>query len=155
MTYFREAKPVDNRKYPLSITAEVKDKILNAILVEANGKAEARLCYEDISELEISEDQYEMVIEEFKKKGLIDYKGYGIESHTLNSEISNFMQRGGFTVERDLYILNFDTLELQLKRLEKELSPNTSAKVNDVIEKAKNITDLIVGLSTLSEKINL
>ena len=96
-----------------------------------------------------------MAIEEFKNKGLVDFKGYGNEILTLSSEISNFMQKGGFTVERDLYILNFDTLELQLKRLEKELSPNASAEVNAIIEKAKNITDLIMGLSTLSEKINL
>ncbi|GKH21882.1 hypothetical protein CE91St9_34900 [Bacteroides thetaiotaomicron] len=153
MTYFREAESADSKKYPLTITAEVKDKILNAILVAANGKAKARLCYEDISGLEISEDQYEMVVEEFKKKGLIDYKGYGIEELTLNSEISNFMQKGGFAVERDLYIINFDMLELQLKRLEKELSPDTATKVNSVIGSAKNITELILGLSTLADKI--
>lgn len=153
MTYFREAKSAESKKYPLTITAEVKDKILNAILVAANGKARASLCYEDIPELEISEDQYEMVIEEFKKKGLIDYNGYGIEELTLNSEISNFMQKGGFAVERDLYIINFDMLKLQLKRLEKELSPNTAAKVNSVIGSAKNITELIIGLSTLADKI--
>ena len=155
MSRIRTAPHKDERKYPLVITAEVKDKILNAILVEANGKAEVNLCYEDIPNLEISKEQYEMAIEEFKNKGLVDFKGYGNEILTLSSEISNFMQKGGFTVERDLYILNFDTLELQLKLLEKDLSPNASAEVNAIIEKAKNITDLIMGLSTLSEKINL
>ena len=155
MRQIRTAPPKDEREYPLVVTAEEKDKVLNYILVVANGKRTAKLSYKDIPDLRISEEQYEIILEEFKNKGLINYKGYGIETLTLSSEISNFMQRGGFTVERDLYILNFDTLELQLKRLEKELSPNTSTKVNDIIEKAKNITDLIIGLSTLSEKINL
>ena len=96
-----------------------------------------------------------MVLKEFKKKGLIDYIEYGTEYLTINSEISNFAEKGGFTVERDLYTINFDVLELQLKRLEKELSPDTTAKVNSVIKKAKNITELIAGLATLVDRINL
>ncbi|EXY63080.1 hypothetical protein M085_4517, partial [Bacteroides fragilis str. 3986 N(B)19] len=97
MTYFREAKPVDNKVYPLTITAEEKDKILNAILAAANGSATANIDYDDISNIEISKDQYEMVLKEFKKKGLIDYIGYGTENLTINSEISNFAEKGGFT----------------------------------------------------------
>lgn len=155
MTYFREAKPVDNKVYPRTITAEEKDKILNAILAAANGSATANIDYDDISNIEISKDQYEMVLKEFKKKGPIDYIGYGTENLTINSEISNFAEKGGFTVERDLYTISFDVLELQLKRLEKELSPDTTAKVNSVIKKAKNITELIAGLATLVDRINL
>ncbi len=64
MTYFREAKPVDNKVYPLTITAEEKDKILNAILAAANGSATANIDYDDISNIEISKDQYEMVLKE-------------------------------------------------------------------------------------------
>ena len=67
MTYFREAKPVDNKVYPLTITAEEKDKILNAILAAANGSATANIDYDDISNIEISKDQYEMVLKELKK----------------------------------------------------------------------------------------
>lgn len=155
MRQIRTAPPKDEREYPLTITAEVKDKILNAILVAANGKATVELHYKDISDIEISKDQYEMVIEEFKGKGLISYYGYGLANIKLNSEISNFYQRGGFTVERDLYTINFDVLELQLKRLEKELSPGTAEKVNSIIGKAKNITELISGLAILGEKMNL
>ena len=82
-------------------------------------------------------------------------KGYGIEYLTLNFEIFNFAEKGGFTVERDLYILSFDTFQMQLERLEKELSPDTAAKVDDVVGKAKNITELLIGLSALAEKMNL
>lgn len=113
------------------------------------------LNYKDIPDLRISKEQYEIVLEEFKNRRFIDYKGYGIEYLTLNFEIFNFAEKGGFTVERDLYILSFDTFQMQLERLEKELSPDTAAKVDDVVGKAKNITELLIGLSALAEKMNL
>jgi len=141
MRPIRTVPPKDEREYPLVITAEEKDKVLNYILV--------------IPDLRISKEQYEIVLEEFKNRRFIDYKGYGIEYLTLNFEIFNFAEKGGFTVERDLYILSFDTFQMQLERLEKELSPDTAAKVDDVVGKAKNITELLIGLSALAEKMNL
>lgn len=93
MRNYRTAAPEDEREYPLVITAEEKDKVLNAILVYAKGSRNAELFYEDIPGLEISNDQYEMVLAEFKKKGLVDYTGYGYEQLTLSSEISNFAQK--------------------------------------------------------------
>ena len=140
MRPIRTVPPKDEREYPLVITAEEKDKVLNYILVVANGKRTAKLNYKDIPDLRISKEQYE---------------GYGIEYLTLNFEIFNFAEKGGFTVERDLYILSFDTFQMQLERLEKELSPDTAAKVDDVVGKAKNITELLIGLSALAEKMNL
>ena len=142
MRPIRTVPPKDEREYPLVITAEEKDKVLNYILVVANGKRTAKLNYKDIPDLRIS-------------RRFIDYKGYGIEYLTLNFEIFNFAEKGGFTVERDLYILSFDTFQMQLERLEKELSPDTAAKVDDVVGKAKNITELLIGLSALAEKMNL
>lgn len=44
---------------------------------------------------------------------------------------------------------------MQLERLEKELSPDTAAKVDDVVGKTQNITELLIGLSALAEKMNL
>ena len=143
MRPIRTVPPKDEREYPLVITAEEKDKVLNYILVVANGKRTAKLNYKDIPDLRISKEQYEIVLEEFKNRRFIDYKGYGIA------------EKGGFTVERDLYILSFDTFQMQLERLEKELSPDTAAKVDDVVGKAKNITELLIGLSALAEKMNL
>ena len=139
MRSIRTVPPKDEREYPLVITAEEKDKVLNYILVVANGKRTAKLNYKDIPD----------------HRRFIDYKGYGIEYLTLNFEIFNFAEKGGFTVERDLYILSFDTFQMQLERLEKELSPDTAAKVDDVVGKAKNITELLIGLSALAEKMNL
>lgn len=149
MRNYRTTKPKDDRKYPLVITAEEKDKVLNAILVAANGTNEADICYEDIPELEISSDQYEMIIAEFKKKGLVDYTGYGYEQLTLSSEISNFAQKGGFIFERDLYILQANVIEQIFQKMEKDLSPNTAAKVNSIIEKAKTLSELALGLKEL------
>lgn len=104
MRPIRTVPPKDEREYPLVITAEEKDKVLNYILVVANGKRTAKLNYKDIPDLRISKEQYEIVLEEFKNRRFIDYKGYGIEYLTLNFEIFNFAEKGGFTVERDLYI---------------------------------------------------
>lgn len=137
MRSIRTVPPKDEREYPLVITAEEKDKVLNYILVVANGKRTAKLNYKDIPDLRISKEQYD------------------IEYLTLNFEIFNFAEKGGFTVERDLYILSFDTFQMQLERLEKELSPDTAAKVDDVVGKAKNITELLIGLSALAEKMNI
>lgn len=153
MRQIRTAPPKDEREYPLVITAEEKDKVLNYILVVANGKRTAKLNYKDIPDLRISKEQYEIVLEEFKNRRFIDYKGYGIEYLTLNFEIFNFAEKGGFTVERDLYTINFDVLELQLKRLEKELSPTTAIKVNNVVANAKNVTELVIGLKAIIEML--
>lgn len=65
------------------------------------------------------------------------------------------MQKKGDSLLKETYILSFDTFQMQLERLEKELSPDTAAKVDDVVGKAKNITELLIGLSALAEKMNL
>ncbi len=43
MRPIRTVPPKDEREYPLVITAEEKDKVLNYILVVANGKRTAKL----------------------------------------------------------------------------------------------------------------
>ena len=145
MRQIRTAPPKDEREYPLVITAEEKDKVLNYILVVANGKRTAKLNYKDIPDLRISKEQYEIVLEEFKNRRFIEFD--------LEPGIYNFIERGGFTVERDLYTINFDVLELQLKRLEKELSPTTAIKVNNVVANAKNVTELVIGLKAIIEML--
>ena len=45
MRPIRTVPPKDEREYPLVITAEEKDKVLNYILVVANGKRTAKLNY--------------------------------------------------------------------------------------------------------------
>lgn len=54
MRPIRTVPPKDEREYPLVITAEEKDKVLNYILVVANGKRTAKLNYKDIPDLRIS-----------------------------------------------------------------------------------------------------
>ena len=155
MRPIRTVPPKDEREYPLVITAEEKDKVLNYILVVANGKRTAKLNYKDIPDLRISKEQYEIVLKEFNNIKFIDYNMYDIEDieFDLEPEIYNFIERGGFTVERDLYTINFDVLELQLKRLEKELSPTTAIKVNNVVANAKNVTELVIGLKAIIEML--
>lgn len=124
-------------------------------MVVANGKRTAKLNYKDIPDLRISKEQYEIVLKEFNNRKFIDYNMYDIEDieFDLEPEIYNFIERGGFTVERDLYTINFDVLELQLKRLEKELSPTTAIKVNNVVANAKNVTELVIGLKAIIEML--
>ena len=78
----------------MGINTVDKDKVLNYILVVANGKRTAKLNYKDIPDLRISKEQYEIVLEEFKNRRFIDYKGYDIEYLTLNFEIFNFAEKG-------------------------------------------------------------
>ena len=155
MRPIRTVPPKDEREYPLVITAEEKDKVLNYILVVANEKRTAKLNYKDIADLRISKEQYEIVLKEFNNRKFIDYNMYDIEDIEFDLEpgIYNFIERGGFTVERDLYTINFDVLELQLKRLEKELSPTTAIKVNNVVANAKNVTELVIGLKAIIEML--
>ena len=58
MCQIRTAPPKDEREYPLVITAEEKDKVLNYILVVANGKRTAKLNYKDIPDLRISKEHH-------------------------------------------------------------------------------------------------
>lgn len=120
-------------------------------MVVANGKRTAKLNYKDIPDLRISKEQYEIVLEEFKIGDLLTIRIWYWISYVEFWNIQ-FCRKGGFTVERDLYILSFDTFQMQLERLEKELSPDTAAKVDDVVGKAQNITELLIGLSALAEK---
>ena len=97
MRPIRTVPPKDEREYPLVITAEEKDKVLNYILVVANGKRTAKLNYKDIPDLRISKEQYEIVLEEFKNRRFIDYNMYDIEDIEFDLEpgIYNFIERGG------------------------------------------------------------
>ena len=76
MRPIRTVPPKDEREYPLVITAEEKDKVLNYILVVANGKRTAKLNYKDIPDLRISKEQYEIVLELYPQK----MKGYSLSS---------------------------------------------------------------------------
>ena len=77
MCQIRTAPPKDEREYPLVITAEEKDKVLNYILVVANGKRTAKLNYKDIPDLRISKEQYEIVLEAVSYTHLDVYKRQG------------------------------------------------------------------------------
>ena len=107
MRPIRTVPPKDEREYPLVITAEEKDKVLNYILVVANGKRTAKLNYKDIPDLRISKEQYEIVLEEFKNRRFIDYKGYDIEYLTLNFEIFNFAEKGDSLLKETYIYIKF------------------------------------------------
>ena len=104
MRPIRTVPPKDEREYPLVITAEEKDKVLNYILVVANGKRTAKLNYKDIPDLRISKEQYEIVLEEFKNRRFIDYKGYSLSSFGSTVLIGRIFEKNIYSI---VYIVSF------------------------------------------------
>ena len=141
--YFREI-PQSSRQYKAFITAEDKDYIMDELLLRANNtKREATLKYKDIEkQLNISKGQFDSILTEFKEKGLISRTGYS-DTVTLLSSIELKKEMGGFKKEREAFFNSMEELELRLEKLQGEANPSAIDKINNMISKAKNITDLV------------
>jgi len=69
---------LSKEEQPNVITAKEKDQIAKTLLTKADGKGKVVLRYQDVSELKMSKDQFDLVIKQFKKNGLLeDTGGYG------------------------------------------------------------------------------
>jgi hypothetical protein len=120
---------VDDKVYPLSITAEHKDKVLNALITKAAGKGVAVLEYSEIAdEIGISQQLYETIIAEFKSKELISSQGFGTR-YTLMHKIYDYYNHGGFVGEETILLANLDKLILEVERLREQLSPDLLSKI--------------------------
>ena len=136
MRHIRTAPPKDEREYPLTISAEEKDKVLNALIKKANGTEKAELSYEDISDLAISKAQFKTVINGFKADGLIKEKGYS-EVYEFTGNLHTFKEKGGFEKEIELF-------HKQIERLYKSLNDKEKSKLVQYLENAN------VGLETVT-----
>lgn len=150
MIQVREPDDVDKKEYPLFITAEEKDKVLTTLLVKANGAETVVLEYNDVYNLEISKKQFETVINEFKANGLIESVGYGTE-YTLLFKIHDRRDKLGFYAEKEMYINNVNTLALQLTTLESSASDAAMKILDQRIERAKNIGELVLALKGFAD----
>lgn len=78
--------------------------------------------------LNISKGQYKTIIEEFKKDGLIEQNGYG-DKYKLLYGIYKKKEYGGYCMERDAYMAGLQNLQLQLQKVQKELSQTAISKI--------------------------
>lgn len=143
MRHIRTALPKGEREYPLTITAEEKDKVLNTLLKKANGAEKVELSYEDIPDLKISKAQFETVIEGFKADALIKEEGYsGIYEFTDN--IHTLKEKGGFEKEIELFHKRIEQLYKSLNEEEKNKLLKFLEKTNLGLETAKNLESFIM-----------
>lgn len=157
MEYIRTA-PKKNNSYPLYITSENKDAIID-LMIE-NAKEDGIICLEYNSlngNPNISKGQYEAIIREFIDLGLIERCGsktgsYGYKFRLLCGIYSK-KERGGYCVERDAYMSELKNIQLQLEKVEKDLSPSAIDKINSIISKMNNVSDLISNIGGIREII--
>lgn len=70
--------PKKEKEYPTLITSENMDAVIDLMLDRKDEEEIVHLDYKDVScLLNISKGQYKNIIEEFKKDGLIEQRGYG------------------------------------------------------------------------------
>ncbi|MDR0988934.1 MAG: hypothetical protein LBM06_05685 [Prevotellaceae bacterium] len=134
---------VDDKVYPLSITAEHKDKVLNALITKAAGKGVAILEYRDIAnEAEMSEQQYNTIITEFQDKNMITHQGYSTR-YTLMSKIYEYYNHGGFKGEETILLANLDKLYLEIESLMEQLTPTLAERLKPKLEGIAALINII------------
>lgn len=57
-------------------------------------------------------------------------------------------------MERDAYMVGLNNLQLQLEKVQKELSPTIIEKINNVVANMKDVSEMIIGIKTISEIIS-
>lgn len=57
-------------------------------------------------------------------------------------------------MERDAYMVGLNNLQLQLEKVQKELSPTVIEKINNVVANMKDVSEMIIGIKTISEIIS-
>nr|DAO67731.1 MAG TPA: Crp-like helix-turn-helix domain protein [Caudoviricetes sp.] len=102
--------------------------------------------------LNISKGQYKNIIEEFKNDGLIEQRGYG-DTYKLLYGIHKKKEYGGYCMEKDAYVAGLQNLQLQLERVQKELSQTAIGKINSVISGMNNISDLASNIGKILDII--
>ena len=141
-------------EYPMFITSEDKDAVIDLMLDRKDEEEIVRLDYKDVScSLNISKGQYKNIIEEFKNDGLIQQCGYG-DTYKLLYGIHKKKEYGGYCMERDAYMAGLNNLQLQLEKVQKELSPTIIEKINNVVANMKDVSEMIIGIKTISEIIS-
>lgn len=146
-------------EYPMFITSEDKDAVIDLMLKNVREDGIVYLDYKMIkNSVNISSGQYEAIIRGFIKDELIERYGsksgnYGFKFRLLDG-IQSKKERGGYCIERDAYMTGLQNLQLQLEKVQKELSPTVIEKINNVVANMKDVSEMIIGIKTISEIIS-
>lgn len=146
-------------EYPMFITSEDKDAVIDLMLKNVREDGIVYLDYKMIkNSVNISSGQYEAIIRGFIKDELIERYGskngnYGFKFRLLDG-IQSKKERGGYCMERDAYMAGLQNLQLQLEKVQKELSPTVIEKINNVVANMKDVSEMIIGIKTISEIIS-
>ena len=123
------------------ITPAIKDKLLSYLI--AQEQIDLEIDFHDLYEQTgIRFDIANMILEYFERFGLVSYqstKGYSCVS--LNAEIYDFFNHGGFTAQEELLRANLENLNLELLKLSNDLEPS-------VLESANTITAIAGSVAT-------
>lgn len=146
--------PKKGKEYQAFVKSEDKDIVIDLMLDRKDEEEVVYLDYKDVScFLNISKGQYKNIIEEFKKDGLIEQRGYG-DTYKLLYGIHKKKEYGGYCMEKDAYVAGLQNLQLQLERVQKELSQTAIGKINSVISGMNNISDLASNIGKILDIIH-
>ena len=135
------------------ITAEDKDSIIELLISKADDRMRVQLEYSEVQFMGITKWMYEIILKDMEDSGLFKRVGYSY-FFDLRAEIYRIKEYGGYTMERDAYIERLKNLALQTEKIKNELSPSVISKINQLIEKAKNITELTSALLEIEPMLN-
>lgn len=149
---FRKAL-IDNKVYPTVITASEKDKVLKALIEGAKGEMKVTLKHASIADLEISKDQFEMLIKQFKRNGLLeDIGGYG-DTYTLTADAHDKYRVCAFQMQEAIMLGKIDKLISEIDKLIKENNPSEVTKLSK--ELMKYLQPIQASMSTFIGADNL
>ena len=122
---------LSKEEQPNVITAKEKDQIAKTLLTIADGKGKVVLRYQDVSELKMSKDQFDLVIKQFKKNGLLeDTGGYG-DKYTLTADLHDKYRIGAFEMQEVLMLQQIDKL---IKEMDKLINENNTGKMRNIAQ---------------------
>lgn len=112
-----------------------------------------QLEYDEVECLGITKGMYEIILKDMEDSGLFKRCGYSYYFE-LRAEIYRIKEYGGYTMERDAYMEGLRNLALQTEKIKNELSPSAMTRINQLIEKARNITELTSALLEIEPILN-
>lgn len=135
------------------ITAEDKDTIIDLLIENANDRMMVQLEYDSVEHMGITKGMYEIILKDMEDSGLFKRCGYSYYFE-LRAEIYRVKEYGGYTMKRDAYIEGLRNLALQTEKIKNELSPSVMGRINQLIEKAKNMSELTSALLEIEQLLS-
>lgn len=120
------------------ITPEEKDKVVAYIM--SMEQLSSTIYYKSIKGLNVTENEFYMILEQLDRMGLI--KQVEGRSVTRRAELDDFVRRGGFVGQEELFKANIEKLNAELLVLSKELEEPYAKRI-------KMLLDISVAISTL------